>query len=64
VALSAQPNEMTPFRYERPVAGAETVAGSPSKAAGFISPRMFWSLLGITVFVLVGLVVRLVKQTG
>lgn len=46
------------------VAAGETIAAPPSGAAAFVSPRIFWGLLGISVFVLVGLVVRLVKQTG
>jgi hypothetical protein len=45
-------------------AAAETAAVSTAGVASFVSPRLFWAFLGAAVLVLLGLLVRLVRQSG
>ncbi|HXI28903.1 MAG TPA: hypothetical protein VNG89_10775, partial [Vicinamibacterales bacterium] len=40
----------------------EQAVGSPAPAAALVSPRLFWSVLALSVVVLVGFIVRLLRQ--
>jgi hypothetical protein len=55
------PRVMGAAAREVSVAGAGA-ATSPDAAAGFASPRAFWFVLGGAVFVLLGLIVRLLRS--
>ena len=46
------------------VAGTETSSTAVPQAAGLVSPRLFWAILGAAILVLLAVLFRLVRQTG
>lgn len=51
-----------PYRLATTAAGRRARGGATRERAGYLSRRLFWSVLGLAVVVLLGMVVRLARR--